>query len=468
MAIEGIPQGFDPIYNNGIYEAQIYSQIYETLLRLDSDYRTIVPNLVQQWTIIPESNTYRFVLRPDVRFQDGHRLSVKDILYSLERYRQEKNDWLLKERILRTTAIDSLTFEIQLREAFTPFLYALCSPHIFVVQAFSSAEKEVQKKGTGPYFISARSDDGKVFLQQNVHYWQQRSNVEKICFIPFNNHEEAAYAIQDRKVDILYLISGFIVDRLKWTGKIQYVVNKPVNTLFFGLNNQQPPFHDRRVRQAILHALNLPKMVYNVNRSNALPASGPLPPVYADLQAPAQALPDLEQARLLMQEAGLKGNLEVRFFIAADSRYNFIELLKSQLLPLGIHLKIETFSNWDELMAAEISDRAQMFLDGYDSDIIGDPWYFLWTLFHSKSPQNSLKYFNSRVDSLINLAAVKYDLTERNQIYQKIVSIIIQETPAVFFSHVIPHFAVDSDKIKNISASPYQILDFNSIELAEQ
>ena len=465
MAIEEMPRGFDPVYHNGVYDVQIQSQIYETLLRLDSDCQTILPNLAMRWTVNPDSNTYRFTLRPDVRFQDGHQLSVDDILYSIERYRTEKSNWLLQDRIKKVAVIDSLTFEIQLKKNFAPFLYTLCSPYVLMIH-LPPVEKNKNLRGTGPYLPDDSQKNGRVILRQNPLYWQRSSQVKKIEFILYDGYESAAYAIEDREVDIVYLVSGSIIDRLKWTGKIEYVLNKPLNVIFIGFNNQAAPFNDLRIRKAILYALNIPQLVYNSNRGNAIPAVGPLPPIY-NLGTQVQAGQDLTLTRKLLQDAGIKRNLDISFFMMStkSSRHTWIELLKAQLHNSGIYLQTEESRSWPQHIGAIMSDRAQMFFDGYDSDIIGDPWYFLWTLFHSKSPSNSLKYYNSKVDSLLDLAETKYDMDERNQIYEKIVAIIIAETPAVFLDHVIPHFAVDSERIKHIAISPYQILDFNSVIL---
>ena len=467
IATDGSVHGFDPIHNTGIYEFQVYNQIYETLLRLDSDYQTIRPNLVQQWTVEADNQTYRFSLHPDIRFQDGHLLTAWDVLYTLDRYHQEKSDWLLRDIIENTIAVDSLTFEIHLKKIFAPFLYCLCSPSILVIQSKLSDAGTRGRNGTGPYFLYRLTSDGKIVLHQNTFYRKPLSPVKRISFVPFANDEDMSLAIENGDVDIIYMISGYVIDRLKWTGRVNYIVNKPVNTIYIGFNNQQPPFNDRRVRQTFLYAFNIPKIVYNSNRSNALPAHGPLPPVYDYLETISQAQQDIERARTLLAETGLnmKSN-DFRFFMTTG-RYNLVELLNVQLRPLGINLQVEMYNGWDEQTAAIMSERAQMFRDGYDSDVIGDPWYFLWTLFYSKSPQNSMRYNNPQVDSLLCLAETKYNQSERNQIYKKIVSIIVDETPAIFLNHVIPHFAVDSEKISHISVSPYQILDFTTIKLNE-
>ena len=113
------------------------------------------------------------------------------------------------------------------------------------------------------------------------------------------------------------------------------------------------------------------------------------------------------------------------------------------------------------------SSKSQLFYDGAGSLFIGESEYFLRTLFHSESRYNFFRYTNAVVDSLLDMSIEESDKLKREKAYEQIVEKIILDVPAVFFSHVIPHFAYNSEKIRKISATPYQIVGFNNIELNE-
>ena len=47
QGIDHFPSGINPLYHFGDVETQITSQIYEPLIRLDSDYKTVLPHLAK-------------------------------------------------------------------------------------------------------------------------------------------------------------------------------------------------------------------------------------------------------------------------------------------------------------------------------------------------------------------------------------------------------------------------------------
>src|SRR5687767_5100287 len=63
-------------------------QMLEGLLAGLIDYdRTgkIVPDLAERWDVEDDGKTYRFVLRPNVRFHDGDEVTAEDVKRSAER-----------------------------------------------------------------------------------------------------------------------------------------------------------------------------------------------------------------------------------------------------------------------------------------------------------------------------------------------------------------------------------------------
>lgn len=153
--------------------------------------------------------------------------------------------------------------------------------------------------------------------------------------------------------------------------------------------------------------------------------------------------------------------------MVAFSRQTFIELLKNELSKIGIYLDIKFFDNWEEHDRAIKSDSSQMFLDSYDSDILGDAHYFLYSLFHSKSPINSLHYEDSQVDMWLDRACSEGDDNARYLLYQKVVEKILKDIPAVFLYHIKPHYAYNRHKIRKFVADPYQNIQFHRIMLYE-
>ena len=471
MGIESFPNDLDPVKDYGFYTTQITNQIFETLISLDEDNKTIIPNLAIHWEQSNMGRDYTFKLRPGITFHDRRKLSAHDIRYSVNRYIKNREYWIIADIIREITVLDSFSIRISLKRSYSQFLYMLCSPYIFLVMQNDSQVNNDKFKpiGTGPYRLKSILKDQNICLEKYGNYWRQTESVKTIKFVPHYSTEERQSALINNDVDILYLISGYEIDRLRWTGKIDYCVNKSSNTLFFGFNLNDSPFDDIRVRKAVLYALDLRKIVHNLNRGNAQVARGPLPPVYRSENLAQQENYNPKKARLLLHEAGYPGGLRIRCNFPGSelSRQTLAEIVKTELAKSGIYIDPVIANTWKEHTDSIFSPQTQLFFDGSGSMFIGEPEYFLRTLFYSESRYNFFRYNNSLVDSLLDMAREENDKPERRKAYDLIVREIITDTPAVFFSHVIPHFAYNSKKIRKMSANPYRIVDFKCMELYE-
>jgi peptide/nickel transport system substrate-binding protein len=470
FGIENYPNLLKPESDLSRYSLQVSDQIYETMVLLGDDYKTVRPNLVKSWQISDDGLVYFFELRNDVFFHDQKRLTAWDVKQTYELYIKSRLNWILADLIADVSVIDSLSVQFKLVNPISQFVYMLCSPYIFKVMKTDSTNDIIAPPiGTGPYILADTIEQKKIVLKKNNHYWNKGGKIDKINFIVFDTDKKCRQALIDGDVDIVYAISGNEIDRLRWKGKIKYFVQKSDNIFFFGFNLTSKPFDDIRVRRAVLHALNLPKIVHNLNRGNALVAEGPLPPVYNQYTDIRQAEYDPEKARSLLEQAGYVDGIKIRcnFPQNAMSRITIVEAVQSELAKSKIYIEPMLLSSWQEHTDSVMSSNAQLFFDGAGSLFIGEPAYFLETLYHSKSNLNFFRYQNRLVDSLLDMAKIERDKSKREYAYGVVIEEIIKDTPAVFYSHVIPHFAFDSEKIKKMSATIFNMVRFNQIELNE-
>ena len=77
------PQTMDPHSLALQYHTRVVFQIYESLVGRDPQYR-LVPVLATEWKQI-DPHTWRFKLRPGVRFHDGSPFTADDAVFSFER-----------------------------------------------------------------------------------------------------------------------------------------------------------------------------------------------------------------------------------------------------------------------------------------------------------------------------------------------------------------------------------------------
>src|ERR1700730_18519418 len=160
IAIPSNPVTFDPV-NSGLHDAMVVSQsIFENLVEVDVDGKTVQPQLA---TALPKISAdrlnYIFELRDDVYFQNGQKFSAEDVKYSFEYVLDPKNNALrrpLFNRIKNVVVESPLRVRIELSEQYRPWLFYLTkymgifpkgSREKFGADVFKTAPVGV---GTGP------------------------------------------------------------------------------------------------------------------------------------------------------------------------------------------------------------------------------------------------------------------------------------------------------------------------------
>ena len=467
------PSGLDPAKNKEFYEYQIYSQIYEPLLTLDRDYKTLLPCLAETWSMSENKLVYTFHLRQGIRFHDGSLLTADAVQYSFTRQLRLRPDYPLFNVIDTISSIDSMTLEITLKYPYLPFLYSLASPNGLLVISKKALEKhgddiDRHPVGTGPFYLDKWEEDKSITLAAYPEY-RENSTIDKVIFQLPDSVSQAEIMFRDGKLDVLYMVAGQWLNRLKWLGTSDYYVQKSLNTIYIGFNPKNNPVDNIKVRKAILRGIDIKRSIYISNRGNALPAYNPIPPIFNGFDDLKQDDYNPEISKRLLRESGFENGLELNLnvFSPSSSRQIKVELIRSQLEKVGIMLNTKFFDDWELFKTSLKAKTCHLFLDGYGCELIGDPGSYLFALFHSNSPFNETNFSDTRVDSLLEQAFKEEDPQKRHGMYRSIVKIVLMDTPAVYDSHVKSVFAYNLKKIKSLVVNPYEFIYYHRLEIYE-
>ena len=107
------PQTMDPHAVALLYNSRIYTQVYDSLLNRDEQFR-LEPSLALSWQALSPT-AWRFTLRPGVTFHDGTPFTADDVVFSIERALGPTSQRAFQLKgVTGAKKVDDLTIDVQL------------------------------------------------------------------------------------------------------------------------------------------------------------------------------------------------------------------------------------------------------------------------------------------------------------------------------------------------------------------
>ncbi len=337
----GDMQTTDPHSQNENLTNNINSLVYETLTERTKTLG-LRPSLAVSWQQLGPT-TWRFHLRPGVKFHDGTPFTADDVVFSYERARADSSQLKVYSNAAGVPKkIDDLTVEftttgpnpIELEHVQTIYIMsrAWCEKNRATKpQNYTQKEDMItahQANGTGPYMLTSRQPDIKTVLAKNPNWWGIKEglfegNADEVIYLPIVADATRLAALISGEVDLVNDPPPQDVPRLKQNAAIKVLEGTENRIVFIGMDQKRDellyssikgknPLKDKRVRQALYQAIDIEAIRTNTMRGLSQPSGAMLP-------SPAQSTPDIEKrlpydkakAKQLLTEAGYPDGFEV-------------------------------------------------------------------------------------------------------------------------------------------------------------
>ncbi len=457
------PATLDPARISDVYGRSVAQQIFDGLVTFDQTL-AITPALAQHWTASRDGLTWTFTLRRGVRFHHGREVTADDVVFSLTRILDPRlkssaaeTFWVIKgarefsEGRARTVAglaaLDSHTVQITLGEAFAPFVTALAMGHAKIVprdvveqmgDAFGA-----HPVGTGPFRFVAWERGRSITLAANRDYFDGAPRLARVTYRIFpgepmdaiyaeflkGNLEESPVPTRDH-------------DRIVREAGRQYVRRPMFNLRFYGFNVRIKPLDDRRVRQAIVHAVDRVGLIQTVFHGRYHPAQSILPIGTLGYNPAVRSLDyDPARSRALLAQAGYPGGaglppLDFWSSVRSERLLSEHDRIVKSLAAVGIRATFHYQTDWPTFSRMVSAGQAPVFLYSWSADM-PDPDNFLFLLFYSRSPRNYTGYANPAVDELLMAARSEQDMQRRVDLYRKVEQIVLDDAPVLPVWHYV-------------------------------
>ena len=371
-ASQGDPQTMDPHSQNESMTNMMNGQVYETLIKRDRQLN-FVPALATEWSQTGPL-TWRFKLRPGVKFHDGTPFSADDVVFSVNRGKELTSQInVYANAVGKPVAVDPLTVEFRMDRVNPVFLQHLGSLWIMskswaekhkVLKPLDFKNKEeshasFNTNGTGPYILVSRQPGIKTTYKRNPNWWGKfDGNVQEIVYTPISNDATRLAALVSGEIDFVLDPAPRDVPRLRNTSGVKVIDGPENRVVFIGMDQHRDellygsvkgrnPFKDVRVRRALQHAVDTETMKTKLMNGQSVPTGGmtPSPQAYFnDPEIEKRAPFDLPLARRLMAEAGFSDGFEVTLD-CPNNRYVNDEEICIALAGMWAQLKVKVKVN---------------------------------------------------------------------------------------------------------------------------
>lgn len=411
----------DPHRHTGSIAVQ---QCYvETLTSIAAD-GSVEPFLAESFEVSPDGLTYRFKLRPDVRFHNGDLMTVADVAANFERVKTKvKGGWLVSamQRVVRLEAIETSTLAVTLQEPYSPFLSLLSE--LWILSPKSEGWDETIKTpiGTGPFTFGTWQPKVKLLAPAFAQYW--KSGAPKLEAVEFDLRDGIDKSLAMRAGDVhIISVERDAAETLEKAGAATVSGLKDTTWYFVAFNNRRPrkPFDDERVRRALALAVDKAAFMRFVGGDKGIVTNQIVAPgnVYFDEAshtADAFRKPDLDQAKQLLAEAGVKPAEHTIEFVSWQEAYAQVVVQMVRKLGFKVnHVALDDIGaqkrlgqyDWD-MNAMASGPRSDIFLR-YVRLMSDGPNPVLWGGIQ-----------DAELDRLINEAVKQPDIATRKATYLK-------------------------------------------------
>ena len=467
------PESFNYYLAANSFCAELFGQMYETLLDMDpltAEYR---PGLAARWAISDDKKTFTFWLDPRAKWSDGRPVTAEDVQWTFAAIMNPSNmtgpHKVTLEKFDPPVVVSNGCIRFTCREVHWRNLgaaggFQILPRHVFGGMDFNKINFEFPVV-SGPCRLAENKEGVRVRLERRADWWRREDpwtahlgNFQTITYRFFAEAENAFEAFKKGQIDVYPVYTSRLwVEETRgerfdknWIIRQRVENRRPSGFQGFAMNMRRPPFDDLRVRMAMANLLNREEMnrrlmysQYFLHRS-----------YYEDLYSKENPCrnpvfefsPD--KARKLLAEAGWAADpktgylkkdgraFSFRFLNRDQSTEKFLTIYAEALKTAGIRMEIDRKDG-----AAWAKDMDEFNYDmtwaAWSEGLFKDPEP-MWASREADRPagNNITGFKDARVDQLIEKQKTLFDIQKRNAICREIDGLIAQQCPYVLLWNI--------------------------------
>jgi peptide/nickel transport system substrate-binding protein len=321
-------------------------------------------SMAESWTESPDGLIYEFKLRRGLKFHNGDDVTGEDVKFSFERYKGAGAKELAL-RVRQVDVVDPLTVRFVLKEPWPDFMTfygttataaGIVVPKKYVTRVGDDGFRK-HPVGAGPYKFVSHNPGVEVVLEANTGYWRRVPSVKRLVMKSVPEGTTRLAMLKKGEADMAFLLEGPEAENVTKDPRLSLQATRHASAMWIEFAEQwdaKSPWHDRRVRLAVNHALDRKGISDTACLGHCPPLGVVVPPVmdYALHVEPPRY--DPQKAKQLLAEAGYPQGFAAGdftpltgFSVAGEAAVNYLNAvgIRSQMRTME---RAAFYAAWQE------------------------------------------------------------------------------------------------------------------------
>ncbi|MBL8702900.1 MAG: ABC transporter substrate-binding protein [Alphaproteobacteria bacterium] len=457
VAAGGTPEGLDGDALKGNTQPCVV-QCYEGLTRYGRTERNGRPyldptkiegHLAESWTVSADGKRYVFKLREGVKSARGNELTSADVVWGWEKSFAQKRTGNFIANVANVVpngvkAVSKYEVEFNLVAPSAIFLNALT---LYTPGIYDSTEVKKHVTADDPWALKwidqnvasfgayhmteLRAGEQAVFTA-NPNYFRGKPYYDRVVYRAVPSAGSRLTLLKSRQVQWIERPSTQQVTDLKADRnvKVQDTFGRSMSSI--RMNVGIKPFDDKRVRQALNHAVNRAAIVQSIYFGLAEEAKSIVPPALGGYNPAHFKYPfDQAKAKAMLAEAGYPNGFEVELLYGNEYWWEepLCVQVADQLKAVGVTAKPTRITLADLRARGAINRMDMPFFAFEDGPIVLDPVYCLYLLAHTQGVSNRAKYSSPALDKLVDEGRQTLEREKRYALMDEAQKVWMEDAP---------------------------------------
>jgi peptide/nickel transport system substrate-binding protein len=403
---------------------------------------------------------WTFKLHKGVTFHDGTPWNAEAAKFNFDRMADPKNPYhsvkgfdfeywndFMADSFKEAKVVDPYTFQVILKQPNAPLVYNLSiisfqmnSPA--AVKKYGGDAFGQHPVGTGPYKFVEWVRDDHITLEANPNFFRKGlPKTKRVVMRVIKDNAARFLALKANEIQAMELPNTDDVKVAAKDPNLAVGFRPPFNTGWVRFNMNNDIFKDKKIREAVAHAINRQAIVQGLYAGYGEVAQQHMPPsMWGRVQGVKGYEYDVAKAKQLLAEAKYPNGFSLDFWYIPVSRPYFPAgkeigtAIASDLGKVGIRVHLMT-EDWAAYLKDRKTNKFPIFMIGWIGDN-GDPDDWLGFFFPKYDKDNAyLSYNNQAVFDLINKAKVTVSQAERAKMYAQAEQMLLDDYRDIPIAH---------------------------------